>query len=201
MAAAAAGGSARGVVGESAAWAGVSSGADGDATGCLPQPTQPASTHATSRTSEHESNAKPRSVSASVVTLVKQSSLSTDHPLKQPANRPTLFPQCKQYLIGICIFGRPHVLSAARVRENWFLGLTKHGAILTEGCRNVNREFLPFSWAVLALGDGVLAGGVHSPGADWPRAGAVGSWPKPERAVRRRTPAFRPGSVGMRLSP
>ena len=37
------------------------------------------------------------------------------------------------------LFALPHVLSVARVRENWFLGLTKHGAILTEGCRDVNR--------------------------------------------------------------
>jgi hypothetical protein len=33
----------------------------------------------------------------------------------------------------------PLVLDAARVRENWSSGLTKNGAILTEGCRDVNR--------------------------------------------------------------
>src|ERR1017187_10886403 len=41
------------------------------------------------------------------------------------------------------LFARPQVLSAARVRENWFLGLTKHRRIVTEWGRGVNWQFLP----------------------------------------------------------
>jgi hypothetical protein len=40
------------------------------------------------------------------------------------------------------LFARPQVLSVARVRENWFFGLTKHSAIFTEQGWNVNRQFL-----------------------------------------------------------
>ena len=45
-------------------------------------------------------------------------------------------------LIGIWFFARPLVLDAARVKENWLLGLTKHSAIFMEQGRNVNRQFL-----------------------------------------------------------
>ena len=36
------------------------------------------------------------------------------------------------------LFALPQVLSPARVKENWFLGPTEHGAILAEGCRDVD---------------------------------------------------------------
>src|SRR3974390_3317019 len=48
------------------------------------------------------------------------------------------------YFIGVC-FCAPGLLSAARVRENWFFGLTVYGAVLPERGPVCQRAVLPFS--------------------------------------------------------
>src|SRR5208283_402733 len=64
------------------------------------------------------------------------------------------------------LFARPHVLSAARVRENWFLVLTKRGAPLPRASPGVNRRFLPVSAPIGRTWPGTapLKQGVRGPG-------------------------------------
>jgi len=53
--------------------------------------------------------------------------------------------------IGIWFLACPLVLGAARVRKNWFLGPTEHGAILAWQEREVNS---PFLWSFHAFREG-----------------------------------------------
>jgi hypothetical protein len=64
-----------------------------------------------------------------------------------PTNAPALSRSMRPYFLFLqritdLVFARSHVPSAPRVRENWFLGLTKHGAILPRASPGVNRQYL-----------------------------------------------------------